>query len=886
MVKRLKLFCVIPFFLGTAVSSLADITAPVADPERLEITVLDQGMQKPLIIEQAPDGRIFFIELHGKVRIWHPGDGRVTEAAEFEVYDQQESGLLGLALDPEFEKNQWLYLKYSHPVHSEEWISRFTMHGDLLDKSSETLIIKFATNRDKENCCHEAGSIAFGPKGCLFISAGDNTNPFEDSKGYAPIDERDGRAAFDAQRSSGNTMDLRGGISRIRPLPEGGYEIPEGNLFPERGAEEGLPEIYGRPEVYVMGCRNPWRISIDQKTGILYFGDVGPDAGRDLKERGARGYDEVNQVRKAGFFGWPYFIGDNLAYYDWDFEADATGPMYDVSRPVNRSPNNTGSQILPPAQAAWIHYPAGNSETFPVLKSGGRTACAGPVYHFDESNPSPRKLPKYYDNCLFIYEWSRHWIMAVHLDDQSNRVRIEPFLETHSFKRPVDMKLGHDGELYILEYGDTWGFNDDSRLLRVDYNRGNRAPLAKVSATGNIGPSPLKVSFSSEGTVDADRGDTLRYEWRTKAGGEIVSIEKNPSLRFEENGVYNVELTVTDSHGGKSVVRTPTLVGNSLPELKFEYPRDGGFFHWNRDLRFKVSGYDLEDDESMGKITVRGGQQASDGPSERDPIGLKLMRGSDCFNCHAFSHKIVGPSILDIAKRYEDDSEALDRAAQRVIDGSTTVWSDVPMLPHPQHSIVETRQMVAWILRQKEGDVSMVLVDSFAESNLNIAGQPSENAPDTFVLTASYTDGGADPIGPLTSTVSVELRNARIEAESARERDGLRVADNKDGKNQKHLRSISNGDWARYGMVDLRGIGQVTCRASSNESGGNVIFLMNSKDGRILGQVEVGGTGGNDAYRDFVSEIEDPGEPFELFVTFDGPDQMMNVNWFEFQPSH
>ena len=104
MVKRLKLFCVIPFFLGTAVSSLADITAPVADPERLEITVLDQGMQKPLIIEQAPDGRIFFIELHGKVRIWHPGDGRVTEAAEFEVYDQQESGLLGLALDPEFEK--------------------------------------------------------------------------------------------------------------------------------------------------------------------------------------------------------------------------------------------------------------------------------------------------------------------------------------------------------------------------------------------------------------------------------------------------------------------------------------------------------------------------------------------------------------------------------------------------------------------------------------------------------------------------------------------------------------------------------------------------------------------------------------------------------------
>jgi cytochrome c len=886
MYSQFKSICLLSCILGHASSSQADIAAPVADPERLEITVLDQGMPKPLIIEPAPDGRIFFIELHGKVKIWHPGDGRVTEAAEFEVYDQQESGLLGLALDPEFEKNQWLYLKYSHPVHSEEWISRFTMQGDILDKTSETLIIKFATNRDKESCCHEAGSITFGPDGCLFISAGDNTNPFEDSRGYAPIDEREGRAAFDAQKSSGNTMDLRGGISRIRPLPGGGYEIPEGNLFPERGAEEGLPEIYGRPEVYVMGCRNPWRISVDQKTGILYFGDVGPDAGRDLKERGPRGYDEVNQVRRAGFFGWPYFIGDNLAYYDWDFETDATGPMYDVSRPVNRSPNNTGSQILPPAQAAWIHYPAGDSEAFPVLKSGGRTACTGPVYHFDESNPSPRKLPKYYDNCLFIYEWSRHWIMAVHLDDNSNRVRIEPFLETHSFKRPVDMKLGRNGELYILEYGDTWGFNDDSRLLRVDYNRGNRSPLAKISAEGNIGPSPLKVSFSSEGTVDADRGDELRYEWRTKAGGEVVSIEKHPELTFKEDGVYNVELTVSDSTGATSVARTPTLVGNSLPELRFEYPRSGGFFHWGRDLRFRVDGYDLEDDESMGKITVRGGQEVSDGPSERDPIGLKLMRGSDCFNCHALGHKIVGPSILEIAKRYENDSEALDRAAQRVIDGSTTVWSDVPMLPHPQHTIAETRQMVGWILSQKEGDVSMVLVDSFAASHLKVGERPEENAPETFVLSASYTDGGAAPVGPLTSTISLELRSARIEAETARERDGIRVRNNKDGKNQKNLSSIESGDWARYGVVDLQGIGQVSCRASSDESGGEVVFRMNTKDGKILGKVEVGSTGDWNAYRDFVAEVEDPGEPFELILTFEGADDMMHLNWFEFQPSH
>ncbi len=835
-------------------------------------------MPKPLALAPAPDGRVFFIELHGKVKIWHPGDGRVTEAAEFKVYDKQESGLLGIALDPEFEKNRWIYLKYSHPEHSEEWISRFTMEGDVLDKASETLIMKFRTDRKKDSCCHEAGSIAFGPDGCLFISAGDNTNPFGDSKGYAPIDERAGRDPFDAQKSSGNTMDVRGGVIRIRPKAGGGYEIPAGNLFPEGGGIKGLPEIY------VMGCRNPWRISVDQETGYLYWGDVGPDAGSNLEGRGPRGHDEVNQARKAGFFGWPYFIADNQPYHDWDYATGATGPKFEVERPINRSPNNTGSEILPPAQPAWIHYPSARSEAFPELRTGGRTACAGPVYHFDENNPSPTKLPRYYDNCLFIYEWSRHWIMAVHLDEDSNIVKIEPFLEEHSLKRPVDMKLGRDGELYVLEYGDTWGFNDDSRLLRIDYNRGNRAPVARASATGNIGRAPLKAVFSSAGSTDKDAGDELRFEWRTKSGGEVVSTEPNPELRFDENGVYSVELTVIDSQGAKGVAQVPTLVGNRPPDLAFQYPKSGGFFHWGQDLKFKVAGYDLEDDEFMGKIDVRGGFGAGAGPSERDPIGLKLMRGSDCFNCHGMNHKIVGPAILEIAKRYQEDAEALERAAQRVIQGSATVWSEVPMLPHPQHTLAEARQMVAWILAQKEDAVSAALVDSLAEGSLKVGPEPKGTAAAAYTLTATYTDKGGDGVGPLTTSVKVTLRSPRIEAESAAEHYGVSIGGNSDGKNQKNFGATMSGAWARFGQVDLTGIGKVVCRASSGGAGGIVEFRKHARDGELLGAVKVTSTKDWGKYQDFASSIKDPGEPFELFVTFNGPNHMMNLNWFEFAP--
>jgi cytochrome c len=140
----------------------------------------------------------------------------------------------------------------------------------------------------------------------IYISTGDDTNPFA-SEGFAPIDNRAGRAGWDARATSSNTNDLRGKILRIKPTDDGSYTIPEGNLFPV-GTEKA------RPEIYVMGNRNPYRISVDKHTGYLYWGEVGPDAGENSDKYGPRGHDEVNQARKAGYFGWPLFVADNRAY--------------------------------------------------------------------------------------------------------------------------------------------------------------------------------------------------------------------------------------------------------------------------------------------------------------------------------------------------------------------------------------------------------------------------------------------------------------------------------------------------------------------------------------------------------------------------------------------
>jgi hypothetical protein len=179
-----------------------------------------------------------------------------------------------------------------------------------------------------------------------------------------------------------------------------------------------------------------------------------------------------------------------------------SGAAYDPAAPVNNSPNNTGPQNLPPAQGAFIWYPYGPSTVFPEITAGpGRTAMAGPVVHFDASLDAANRLPAYYDDTLFIYEWSRGWIKEVKLDDDGNILKINPFLPGQQFRRPMDMELGPDGAIYMLEWGTSFGGNNaDSRLVRIDYL--NNAP-----------PPQLPGDFNGNGTVEQADLDLVLLFW-------------------------------------------------------------------------------------------------------------------------------------------------------------------------------------------------------------------------------------------------------------------------------------------------------------------------------------------------------------------------------------
>ncbi len=861
---------------------------------RYKFEVLETGMPQPMELELAPDGRIFFNEIGGSLKVWKPEIKATVLCGKLEVFNEQENGFLGFALDPSFAKNQWIYCLYSPPGFSGQRLSRFTMQGDTLDLASEKVMLE--SEEQRKTCCHHAGSVEFDTQGNLLFSSGDNTNPFG-SDGFSPSDERAEREPWDAQRTSANTANLIGKILRIHPTPDGKYTIPDGNLFPKDGST-------GRPEIFVMGCRNPWRISIDPKSGYLYWGEVGPDSRKD-SERGPRGYDEINQARKAGFFGWPLFVGANFAYAKYDFEAQKIGEFHDPAKPRNLSVNNTGLKELPPAQPAFIYWPYEDSKEFPMLGTGGRTACAGPVYHFQQSFEKTNGFPKEYDNCLLFWDWQRPFVKWAKLGASGDLSEIIPFSNamavvsdkvkddeiTEGFvaRRPVDAVFGPDGCLYMLDYGLTWGANADSKLVKISYLRGNLPPVIKLQASTTSGREPLTVQFDSAGTYKREGGE-LRYQWRVQEQGAVVSTDSKLSHTFEKPGNYKVQLTATDAQGGADSKTVTVVVGNSVPEVEFESPKDGDFFTNGKPIAYKVRVKDFEDGSSeksgdaMGLkvgLETRWLKSADDKPAVNP--GLALMKQSDCFNCHQVEQKLVGPALVDVAARYRGVSGAFEATIQRVRNGSAGVWGEVPMLPHQQHTSDEIAQMVSWIYSLEPGKTG-------ASLQKGLAGEvkaPADGGLKIGVLEASYLDNGRGDAAPLLGKTMVRLRARRIEAEGNETPNGCKPVGAKGASGGKAIGSVNDGHSLVFKNIPLHDVGGLTCRVASGGAGGKIELHAESKDGPKLAEIEVNPTGGWDSWVEFKSPVTAPaaGEiRTDVVAVFRNPNKtgLMNLDWIQF----
>lgn len=254
----------------------------------------------------APDGKAFYIGKAacpsgaiadwnnpkvglgcGTIHQWDPKTKKVKLLTTLDVMGNRgsgdelvknEEGLVGVTLDPKFEKNGWIYIYWMphESIDRDKRIGQRTVSRLTYDFATES--IDQGTRKDLlhwdtqiHSCCHAGGGMSFDKDGNLYIGSGDS-NSSGGSSGYSGnnwTQDYKGVSFQDARRTAGNTNDLNGKIIRIHPESDGTYTIPKGNLFPPGTAKT-------RPEIYVMGVRNIARLSVDPVHNWLNAGWVGP----------------------------------------------------------------------------------------------------------------------------------------------------------------------------------------------------------------------------------------------------------------------------------------------------------------------------------------------------------------------------------------------------------------------------------------------------------------------------------------------------------------------------------------------------------------------------------------------------------------------------------
>ena len=424
---------------------------------------------------------IYFTERMGKVRKFDAKQNKVITLGTLDVNPGASSsdGVLGIALDPAFKTNRFVYLYYTFQNASESsWrISRFTLNAtkEVLDLASEKIVLKVPI---KVGSQHPGGALQFDAYGDLWITTGNDWLP--------------GTMAFPIW-SSGNTNDLRGKILRIHPTADGNYTIPTGNLFPPGTAQT-------KPEIYVMGTRNAYTLTLDPVRRWATWGDIGPDAqdmdgkpmNTDAAMKAIDRTEEHNIALAPGNFGYPFFAGARTLMAG----INAAKPIVPAGTDWGGYPK--GLDTLPPAVAAIHNYSRG-------------CAIAGPIYRYDGDLKSSIKFPPHFNRKWFYSDFNgnnNRLVLTTLSADGKSITATDTVLKNvsnSSVFAPLDFQAGPDGALYINNYAGYRTVTSNTSIIRIEYTgtcqpvepKLETIPTSLEPNVRGIGPGPgLEINQS------------------------------------------------------------------------------------------------------------------------------------------------------------------------------------------------------------------------------------------------------------------------------------------------------------------------------------------------------------------------------------------------------
>jgi glucose/arabinose dehydrogenase len=695
--------------------------AAAAVPSGFQESVVWSGLNFPMAVRFAPDGRVFVAEKNGTIKVFDSvSDPTASVYADLspKVHDFWDRGLLGLALDPQFGSGRpFVYALYTHdaaiggtaprwgdtcPTPPGPQADGCVVSGRLskLSGGSEQVLLE---DWCQQYASHSIGTVAFGADGALYVGAGDGAsfdfadygqdgnpvNPCGDppsapGTAMTPPTAEGGALRSQDLRTPSDPTTLDGSIARVNP--DTGAALPD-----NPNASSSDPNAR---RVVAHGFRNPYRFTVRPGTNELYAGDVGWNT-----------WEEINRVPSPAApvenFGWPCYEGSaRMSAYD----------NLNVSICENLYAAGTGA-VTPPLFAYSHSGRVTTNETCPT----GSSSISGMEFYDGGSFPSQ------YNGALFFSDYSRSciWVMFAGADGVPDPATRQVFVTGAA--APVDIQVGPAGDLYYVD-----GVGGTIRRIRSLVSNGT--PNAVATANPTSGTVPLNVSFSGTGSSDPD-GNPLSYAWDLDGDGQFDdSTSTTPSFTYTAAGTYTARLRVSDP-GGASDTDSVTITAGAPPTATIATPTAGTTWAVGDSISFSGSAT-----RSDGSAVPASGLSWS--------LVMNHCSAINPSSCHEHAiQTLAGASGSFVAPNHEYPSHL--ELKLTASDGSLSSTVTRRLDPRTVNLSFETQPAGLSLSVGSEESVAPFTRTAIQRSDVSLIAPPTQTAGGKTYGFSSWSDGGA-----------------------------------------------------------------------------------------------------------------------------------------------